>query len=275
MSPEFLRNYRNWYKLSAAQVLKAVQDIPGGWATVFNKGIPCWASRVRNYFNVTPHWLMRFDWQRERAIYDKRLINRGFKAWHALHGAVYKDKQNNEWLQMSTVASVYHYQGEVNKPKEAWAYVRPQAMMPIFKLVSPDDTGGSRDLILSNPKGLLLGDGTVVDVLHWKNIRNRVVLHETYAGSYNYAETITRGFPAHEKADVDTHKTWPGFYINPDPDSALKDRGFPERDARGALLAEQEDYKNQAERSSPKRTNIIPRSLAASHLPPVADPDNW
>jgi hypothetical protein len=272
MSPEKLRDYRNWYDLNAAQVLKAVQDIKGGWATVFNKGIPCWASRLRNFFNVTPDCLMRFDWQRERAIYDKRLINRGLKAWHALHGAVYKDKQNREWLQMSTVAGVYHYEGEVNKRKVAGAYVRPQAMMPIFKLVSPDGTGGSRELILTNPKGRLIGDGTVVDVLHWKHIRNRVVLHETYAGSYNYAETITLGFSAHEKADVETHREWLGFYINPDPDSALEKRWFPERDGRGALLADQVAYGPQAVITSPKRVPIA-RGLAASHLPPIADPD--
>jgi hypothetical protein len=273
MSPEKLRDYRNWYDLNAEQILAIVRKTPGGWATVFHKGIPCWASRIRNYFNVTPDCLMRFDWQRERAIYNKRLINRGLMAWHALHGAVYKDRHNNEWLQMSTAASVYHYEGEVTKFKKVGAYVKPQALMPIFKLVSPDDTGGSRELILSNPKDWILRDGTVVDVLHWKYIRNRVVLHETYAGSYNYAETITRGFSAHEKADVETHREWPGFYINPDPDKPLNKRWFPERDGRGALLFEQVKYGPQPEITSPKRTNIIPRGLAASHLAPIADPD--
>ncbi len=50
MTPAFLSNYRNWHELTAAQILSGVQKITGGWASVFPKGIPCWASRVRNYF---------------------------------------------------------------------------------------------------------------------------------------------------------------------------------------------------------------------------------
>jgi hypothetical protein len=50
---------------------------------------------------------------------------------------------------------------------------------------------------------------------------------------------------------------------------------FPERDGRGALLYTQINYVSQAVKSSPKRTNNIPRSLAALHLPPMADPDTW
>jgi hypothetical protein len=273
MTPEQLRDYRNWYELTAKEVLDAVREIKGGWGTVFNKGIPCWASRLRNYFNVTPKFLMRFGSRKEWEIYHTRLVNREFMAWHALHGAVYKDKQNREWLQMATAAAVYHYQGEVTVGKEIGAHIRPQMMMPIFKLVSPDRTGGSREVILTNPKGWLFGDSTVATDHTWEYVRGRVVLQETYAGSYNYAETITRGYDAHKAADVKTHRTWPGFYINPDPDSKLEDRGFPERDGRGALLHTQINYVSQAVKSSPKRTNIIPRGLAASHLKPVANPD--
>jgi hypothetical protein len=272
MSPAELRDYEKWHHLSAAQVLRAVQNIKGGWASVFPDGIPCWASRLRNFFNVTPDWLMRFDWQRERAIYWRRLVNRRFMAWHALHGAIYKDRQNREWLQMSTAATLYHYEGEINLSKKAEAFLNPQSRLPIFKLISPDGTGGSLELILTNPSGRWGGDSTVVDVLHWKKIRQRVVLQETYAGSYNYAETITLGYQAHKKADVDTHKEWPGFYINPDPDTDLKDRWFPVYDGHGALLADQKEYKGQAVNSSPKRQPIA-RGLAASHLPPIADPD--
>jgi hypothetical protein len=273
MSPEKLRDYRNWYDLSAAQILAVVRKVRGGWATVFPNGIPCWASRLRNYFNVTPHWLMRYDNQREWSAYHRNLVNRGFHAWHALHGAVYKDKQNAEWLQMATAASVYHYPGKVNASKKVGAYIKPQLLMPVFKLVSPDGTGGSREVILNNPRDLIFRDSTVVGSLRWKYVRNRVMLNELYAGSYNYAETITRGYHAHVKADVDTHREWPGFYINPDPDSALKDRHFPERDSRGALLYQQVKYVSPAVNASPQRTNIIPRHLAASHLPPIANPD--
>lgn len=277
MTPEKLRDYRYWYEndLNAEQILKAVQGFKGGWKAVFPKGIPCWASRLRNYFNILPDSLMRFDWQREQTIYKKNLVDGGFMAFHALHGAVYKDEKNRVWLQMATAAGVYHYEGEVNKRKKAAAFLKPQMMMPIFKLVSPDGTGGSLELVLTNPKGHLFGDSTVVDPLHWKKISDRIVDHWLYEGSYNYAETVTVGYDNHVKADVDTHREWPGFYINPDQKSPLKDREFPERDGRGALLFEQIKYISPAVNSSPKRTNIIPRNLAASSLPPVADPDNW
>jgi hypothetical protein len=265
MTAAELSNYRNWHDRTAAQILYAVQNIRGGWATVFPKGIPCWASRVRNYFNVTPHDLMRFDKERERANYNKHFKYQSGLAWYALHGAVYKDKQNLEWLQMSSSATVYHYEGEVNASKHVEAFMNPQSRLPIFKLISPDGTGGSRELILTNPSNWLSGDSTVVKVLHWKRIRDRVVLQETYAGSYNYAETITLGYKAHEKADVKTHREWPGFYLNPNPDSLLSERGFPERDRRGALLADQIEYTpNRSDLPAP-RGGTIPRSLAASH----------
>jgi hypothetical protein len=271
MTPADLRNYRNWLKMNPAQVLQAVKDVHG-WAKVFPDGVPCWASRVRNYFNVTPNCLMRFDGARERENYDKHLVNRGVMAWHALHGAVYKDPQDRVWLQMSTAAAVYHYTGEVNFRKKALAYVRPQAFMPIFKLVSPDGTEGSRELILTNPSGWVMGDSTVVDVLHWKNIRSRVVTDERYAGSYNYSETITVGYSKHELRDVDSHRDWPGFYLNPGRDEPLEDRMFPERDGRGAIVADQVKYPSGPEGVAPLRGKPIPRGLAASHLPPV-DPE--
>jgi hypothetical protein len=34
-------------------------------------------------------------------------------------------------------------------------------------------------------------------------------------------------------------------------------------------------YVGQTVKSAPKRPDIIPRGLAASHLPPMADPDTW
>ena len=273
MSPDKLRDYRNWYDLNAEQVLVAVQKIKGGWKTIFPKGIPCWLSRLRNYFNVTPHFLIRYDEKRADFIYDWKVVKGGIMESHALSGDAYRDGERRIWLQMATAAGVYHYKGEVNLRKKAVAFIKPQVLMPIFKLISPDGTGGSRELVLTNPKGRILRDGAVGNVAKWEYVRNRVVLQEPYEGSYNFAETITSGYSEHVKADVDTHREWPGFYINPDPDSALKDREFPERDGRGAMLFEQIKYVSAAVNASPKRTNIIPRSLAASSLPPIADPD--
>ena len=83
MSPDKLRDYRNWYDLNAREVLTAVQQTKGGWKTIFPKGIPCWLSRLRNYFNVTPHFLMRYDEKRADFIYDWQLVKRGFMESHA------------------------------------------------------------------------------------------------------------------------------------------------------------------------------------------------
>ncbi len=235
MSPEELRDYRNWHELTAKDVLNAVREIEGGWATVFKKGVPCWASRLRNYFNITPKFLKRYDSEKEWRVYHARLVNRGLMAWHALHGAVYQDKADRDWLQMATAAAVYHYQGEVNIRKEVGAYIKPQMMMPIFKLVSPDRTGGSREVILTNPKGWIFGDSTVADCDQWAYVRNRAVLKETYAGSYNYAETITRGYDAHKASG-------PAFTSTQTPTPA---------------------WTNAASRNA----------MAASHLKPVANPD--
>jgi hypothetical protein len=238
MTLDELRDYRCWHEKTAWDVLNAVIQV-GGWAKVFDKGVPRWASRVRNYFNATPDYLMRFDEGREEAaVRAFHQYKKGLSRF-ALHGAVYKDKERRLWFQMTTAATIYHYEGEVNKRKMVKAAVLPQRLIPIFKLVSPDGTGGSREIIIKNPKGWVFGDSTVVPVLHWENIRSRVVTREEYIGSYNYSETITVGRDQHEMRDVKTHSHDKGFYLDPGRDTTLKERGFRERDERGALLADQ------------------------------------
>src|SRR5262245_51138113 len=53
MNVKELQNYANWTKVSAQTVYVAVLGA-GGWKNVFPTRVPRWASRVRNYFNVTP-----------------------------------------------------------------------------------------------------------------------------------------------------------------------------------------------------------------------------
>jgi hypothetical protein len=238
MKAEDLRCYRNWHEKTAEQILQAVIQV-GGWAKVFPDSLPRWASRIRNYFNVTPRYLMRFDAGREAGYVNYYHTYRKGLARFALSDDVYKDENNRVWLQMHTASTVYHYPGEVNMRKKAKAAVLPQKLIPVFKLVSPDGTGGSCEVIIRNPKGLVLRDSTVVPVLHWRDISSRVVTDEKYTGSYNYSETIVSGLKAHELRDVKPHSFDAGFYLYPPDGTTLKQRGFPKRDRRGALIADQ------------------------------------
>lgn len=238
MKVEDLRCYRNWHNMTAEQVLQAVIAVKG-WAEVFPNRLPKWASRIRNYFNLAPTYLMRFDRGREKSLVREHHTYRKGLARFALSDDVYKDEANRVWFQMSTGATVYHYPGEVNLRKKAKAVVLPQRLIPIFKLVSPDGTGGSLEVILNNPKGWVFRDSTVVPVLHWRKVSSRIVTDEKYTGSYNFSETITSGLPAHELRDVQPHSFEAGFYLYPPEGTTLRQRRFPERDRRGAIIADQ------------------------------------
>ena len=124
------------------------------------------------------------------------------------------------------------------------------------------------EVIITNPSNWLSGDSTVVKVLHWKYIRDRVVLQETYAGSYNYAETISVGFSAHEKADVNTHREWPGFYLNPDPDSARR-TAVPRTRPPWRPPRRSDRVHQQPGGFGVGAEKAHTQELAASHLPPV------
>src|SRR5882762_2869429 len=58
----------------------------------------------------------------------------------------------------------------------------------------------------------------------------------------NYAETVVKGLPAHERLDVKTDPMQPGYYVEP-PDlfqfAELYMRRFPENDPQGKSLAAQ------------------------------------
>ena len=55
---EALKDYRNWETVS--DVHYSVIRV-GGWQNVFPGALPRWASRIRQYFNLTPMTLKRLD----------------------------------------------------------------------------------------------------------------------------------------------------------------------------------------------------------------------
>jgi hypothetical protein len=152
---------------------------------------------------------------------------------NTLHGAVYKDETNRLWYQMSAGATIYHYEGTPNPlttPLEAAIVneVKGQTNTPVFKLISPDGTGGSREIILKNR-----GTDTLVDAGISIDIRNLVVVHEVFQGSYNYADAMVVGFAAHEIRDIKPHVGSWDFYVNPVHRYwTLEQRVYPAKDPR-------------------------------------------
>jgi len=60
LSIDDLKSYDKWLKTTPADVLFSATAV-GGWAKVFASEVPVWASKVRNYFNVLPTTLRRFE----------------------------------------------------------------------------------------------------------------------------------------------------------------------------------------------------------------------
>ena len=284
-----LRDYCNWIGVSAQQVYLDVLAA-GGWKAVFPNCLPRWASKVRNYFNVTPSTLealspdvakrVRKQVQRFKFLlecHEVQTFNRNHrnyrpnpwgkldpppfkvpancpaKAEHdvvhtsaidsigvksALEDEVYKDECNRMWYQMAAGSTIYHY-GSTPKVAIAEAIyvdkIKGQDDTPVFKLISPDNTGGSHEIILKNA-----GYDIVAAPKQKVNIRKLVVCHPIYQGSYNYSETAQMGLAAHELRDVKPHVASRFFYVNPvDPFAPLHSRRFPEKDQQGNLLADQ------------------------------------
>ena len=239
MNLEELKDYSNWVGKSPKVILDAVRRIEGGWAKVFPDKLPVWAHRIRNYFNREPKSLLRLNEQLTEN-YIKR-INEGLPsssptAWiaekFALTGDVYKDAQSWLWYQMNEGGTIYHWGSEPTFPKIEGPFQEIKEKlgipMPVFKLVAPDGTGGSRETILRNMHKIFVAVKKV-DFLAY--IGHMAVTDYWTQGSYNYSETVKAGYPAHVMRDVEPHTKYeyPNVYINP-PDrfSPLSERIFPE-----------------------------------------------
>jgi len=174
---------------------------------------------------------------------DKEVVHTGLidsiAVNNALSGQVYKDESHRLWYQMSAGATIYHYGSEPKVPSIEAAYVekiKGQDDTPVFKLVSPDNTGGSNEIILNNQHG-----SEVVGTVKQKvDVRKILVTNPSHQGSYNYSETVWAGFAAHELRDIKPHVAGPAFYVNPtDPFVPLAARRFPTSDLQGKDLAGQ------------------------------------
>ncbi len=272
-----LQNYHRWVGQSPALILREVKA-KGGWETVFpkHKKFPVWASRVRNYFNITPFKLKRLSddlaslnvklahtYYHEGNYLSLILKGKESLAALALSGDVYEDDNNRFWFQMSPGSAVYHYKKFL--PNEAQAILDSivgQKSVPIFKLICPDGSGGSCELCLHNGRqqdgrqqaasrsklhylgtigtthiSVNEGKDTIGKIGEWVDIQDMVVTHNVYKGSYNYSETIKAGYKNHDLRDIKPHNASQGFYVDPPLGIVMELRRFPERDLQGNVLA--------------------------------------
>lgn len=253
MSLKELGEYTYWCTKSPGEILKEVESV-GGWTAVFPKNLPLWAHRVRNYFNYEPLQLVRLSEDYSEYLmrsltgkFSSKWSKDGFVQRAALSGDVYKDHNGKFWYQMTPGGTIYHYGSEPKNPmlEAMFAQLKGQGLTPIFKLVSPNNlTGGSCETIILNKSqrttnqmavgGLtgLLKDNRIGSVGVPEYVFGRLVDDDWYQGSYNYAETVVAGNPAHEKYDVLPHKNniFKGVYVNP-PQRRIppSNRIFPEK----------------------------------------------
>jgi hypothetical protein len=244
--PSELRDSSEWVLSNAQDVLDSVKKW-GGWKKIFPNGIPPWLHKLRNYFNVEPRYLRLVDkpvtdhWMREVRSHGQ--LN-DFVGRRTLSDHVYFDEEVEVWYQMAVGGTIYHWGTHVNYPRLEAAYthvVHDQTEIPIFKLVCPDGTGGSKETIITNP----IRDRVRVKVPHgfeWRvrrlsklgetnrqvSVASIVVTDMKHQGSYNFAETSVVGLEEHKKADVHTHERDPVYIDPPDRFAPLTDRIFNE-----------------------------------------------
>ncbi|MEM6671478.1 MAG: hypothetical protein AAF726_01460 [Planctomycetota bacterium] len=219
-----LQNYDSWVGRSPAEIKRAVAALPHGWLTVFGSVVPRWANRVRNYFNETPKQLTLLDVIKGADLVHD-LPRPGLYAKGALPDlpAVYRDSRGKHWFMMVPGGAVYHMgNGKPTGKDIAKAQYRWQSHS-VFKLVSPDSTGGSSEVILKNPRKQMLVGRTGQTM----PIAGDVVFDNVLRGSYNFAETLVRGFTRHEHYDVKPHERMVAPYLNPPAFTSLEARVFP------------------------------------------------
>ena len=318
-----LQDYSKWIGRTAADVYQSVSKV-GGWQFVFPGKLPRWASRLRQFFNVSPTRLRVLDQaesnyylsraqtalpeSRRAKTFQKKEQRRGmgmsfydpnsstrpgtmlkkpdpkapihglvnnYATGAALSGDVYEDLHTRRiWFQTAPGGAVYHFGRKISNPTAAaiQATIDGQELAPVFKLLSPDGTGGSREVCISNPfiypriqtvdysqliaavaripipkktPSVSQGRVSLGNVGDIVDVSKRYVTDSVAQGSYNYAETMEKGLPAHERLDVNTDPMQEHYYIEPDDlfefkMVELQDRRFLPRDPQGNLLVEQD-----------------------------------
>ncbi len=246
-----LLNYSRWKDETPKFILDKVKNF-GGWKAVFQNGIPQDINRVRNYFNVLPKKLTYLGTgnsigpyiffpngmklKQNGGVFD--LIGR-----MSLTGDYYKDDQTpaRYWFQYTTGGTGFHQKGGgtswYGAVKEQ---AIPQRLQPIFKLIHPDGTGGSSEVIVKNfQRGVWKGGkstfgkkGISVPLIGNK-IVSRIVTDKELQGSYNFSDAFVQSNRDHTIRDVIPHQKKKKPYIDP-PNQHLPladtSRKFPEYD---------------------------------------------
>lgn len=224
-----LQDSVDWVGQNAEDILKSVKNADG-WAKVFPKGVPGWLHKLRNYFNVEPvsltlvGKLVTDHWMQDVRSHGK--LN-SFVGKRALTGDVYFDEEVEVWYQMSAGGTIYHWGRDVRVDWAEAAYtqkVRGQEGTPIFKLVCPDGTGGSKETIVRNSYSQKKIGKTNKPQL----VLDKIVVYMKHQGSYNFAETSVVGLDEHEKYDVNPHKKDADYIDPPDRFEPLNKRIFNE-----------------------------------------------
>lgn len=241
-----LREPSEWVRQNAQNILDSVIKA-GGWKKVFPDKLPRWLHKLRNYFNVEPTSLRLMD----KAVTERWMTEirkhghlNSFVGRRTLSGHVYFDEEIEVWYQMGPGGSIYHWGDPVRFPKIEAAHThafRGQTGIPIFKLISPDGTGGSRETIVSNPMVhrqkvdfgpntppmyIMVGRPHIGEVNQTVAVKARLITRIEHQGSYNFAETSVRGLDQHEKYDVETHKKDSVYIDPPDRFAPLSKRIF-------------------------------------------------
>jgi hypothetical protein len=239
-----LQDSSEWVDQNAQDILQSVKNA-GGWKKVFPKGVPHWLHKIRNYFNLEPKTLRLVDKQpTDHAMHEIRSYGQidGIITRFALTGDVYFDEDAETWYQMGPGGTIYHWGGGVTwEPADAFStqFLRGQARIPIFKLICPDGTGGSKETIISNPKVRVVQVVAAHGVMNERQgtttigaknkavlVIDRVETNMKYQGSYNFAETSVVGLDKHKKNDVEPHHKDAVYIDPPDRFEPLKDRFF-------------------------------------------------
>ncbi|MEO5858658.1 MAG: hypothetical protein ABIR33_06890 [Pyrinomonadaceae bacterium] len=244
-----LKDPGEWVLQNAQDILDSVKQA-GGWKKLFPNDLPMWLHKLRNYFNVEPVTLRLVDklvndyWMSEVRRYGqlKALV----KGPRTLSNHVYFDEEVEVWYQMGPGGTIYHWGRDVIGLLD-WAeagyahFVRGQAGIPVFKLVCPDGTGGSKETIIKNPKinkvavSTSQGDyfemhrnSKIGEVNQVNMVKPSIITDGHHQGSYNFAETAVHGLKSHEKYDVETHHKDPVYVDPPNRFAPLKTRIFQE-----------------------------------------------